>query len=152
MTEAIRTLRNRFLCSWRRFLFNLLDDHGVGHPIVMFLQLVMLGIGIMFLIEAKTTGEAFNEGTCGALCLSAKAEFWAILMIVHSLLVLKGLIRPRVWQNVAIGACISALHFSVIAYSAMFTGGQFVIGAWAMVFFVPVSLTIAASAVYRGRN
>ncbi len=113
-------------------------------------QVVMFTIGFAFWVEASLSGQAFSESTWGSFCLNFRAEVWAGLMMGQSALMYNGLINPVKRKMVAVGAAIAVWHFCVVGYSATFTGGEFVVGIYAFLFFVPWHALILAAAMHHG--
>ena len=62
-------------------------------------------------------------------------------------MIITGLLRPVTAMRVAIGAAVQAVQFAALAYSASFTGGQFVIGVYPSVLFVPFHLILMVEAL-----
>ena len=111
-----------------------LDRH---RPMLMVFEVVLFAIGALFWIQANLQDQAFNADTFGHFALKFKAEMWAGLMMAGSAIAFIGLVKPVRRNMVAIGAAINALQYFGLAYSSIFTGGEFVIGIHLVMLFVP---------------
>lgn len=151
MTAAVHIINSlyRRLADWAHWFFYaaLEDAARVG---MMAIQVSIASVGAMFWVAARHQIEAFSEDTWGSFCLRFPAETWAMMMMAQSALIWAGLKDPLKWRWIAVGATMGVIHFSAIAYSAVYTGGEFVIGVWAIALFIPMHMVLAMAAVYRG--
>ncbi len=147
ITETLKATPHWFRRLVVGFLAGAMERY---RPLFIASQVIMFAIGFAFWVEASLAGQAFSEDTWGAFCLHFKAEVWAGLMMTQSALMYTGMIKPIKRRMVAVGSAIAVWHFCVVAYSAIATGGEFVIGIYAILFFVPWHALIFASAVHHG--
>lgn len=115
-------------------------DRWLASPVLMAFLLSSTLIGALFWVQAALQAEAFNVDTFGRFALRFPAEAWACSMMLGSLLAFAGLAHPtRQWLVLA-GAVINAAQFSGLGYSAIWTGGEIVVGLYASLMFAPASL------------
>lgn len=123
-----------------------LDRH---RPILIAAEVAFLTIGAVFWTLAKLQDEAFSVGTYGRFALVFPAEFWAGIMMAASMIAIIGLKKPVRRDMVLLGSLLNALQFLGLAYSAIMTGGEPVIGLFASVMFVPLHVWMAWEAWQR---
>lgn len=128
---------------------NSMDRH---RPAFLAAEVALLVIGVWFWIDASHQSFAFNAAVFGEFAYHYPAKMWAGLMIALSAITINGLRRPITNWMVAFGAIAQCLHFVLLSYSAVFTGGAFVIGLFASVFFLPLHLWIFFEAAIRDRR
>lgn len=128
---------------------NSLDRH---RPAFMAAEWSLLMVGFLFWIDASGSSMGFAKEVFGQLAYSLPAKFWALVMMVCSAITIMGLRRPITHWMVLVGAFCHCIHFLLLSYSAAFTGGAFVIGLFASVFFLPLHMWILFEAVMRGRS
>jgi hypothetical protein len=107
-------------------------------PLLIAFNLAMLLIGSLFMADALTGSRGFNPDTWGQFAYSYPARMWAGIMICGSLMCVIGLVRPVQRWMVLVGAVVQFTQFAAIAYSAIFTGGEFVVGIYASILFMPL--------------
>ena len=83
---------------------------------------------------ARLNGEGLRAETWGELATQFPLEFWALAMIGGSFLTLLGLIHPPNVRLTQIGVMVQVAHISLLGSSALMTGGDPVVGAFATVF------------------
>ncbi len=116
-------------------------------PFLIFFLLTSTGIGALFWVQAALQDQAFSAQTFGRFALQFPAEFWAGAMMAGSLVTFGGLMHPPRRWAMLLGAAINATQFAGLAYSAIFTGGEVVVGLYAGLMFTPASvITLWAAA------
>jgi hypothetical protein len=123
-----------FASFFRRYS---LDRH---RPVLMVFEIMLFVIGVLFWVQAGLQAEAFNHETFGRFALMFPAELWAGAMMAGSAIAYIGLVKPIRRNMVAVGAAINAIQYSGLAYSSIFTGGEFVIGIHLIMLFVPAHI------------
>jgi len=83
---------------------------------------------------ARLSGDGLRPETWGALATQFPLEAWALAMIGGSLLTLLGLLHPPNVRFTQIGVMIQVGHISLLGSSALMTGGDPVVGAFALIF------------------
>jgi len=116
-------------------------------PLLMGFQILLFIAGSLFWWEAKTSNEAFNVTLYGSFALQYPAELWAGAMMGFSTLAWIGLIKPIHKKMVAIGAIGNAIQFMLLSYSAVFTGGEFIVGVFASLLFLTPHVWLSIEAV-----
>lgn len=116
-------------------------------PLWMHFEFGLLTIGILFWVSIGMGVSAFSPETWGTWACAYPARLWAAIMVISSAMIFTGLMRPITARRVAIGAIIQTLQFMALAYSATFTGGQFVIGVYSSVLFAPLHIVLAVEAL-----
>lgn len=107
----------------------------------------LLAIAILFWVSVGMGVSAFSPDTWGAWACEYPARAWAATMGASAALTITGLMRPITSGRVAFGAFVQAVQFMALAYSATFTGGQFVIGVYSSVLFAPLHLVLMVQAL-----
>jgi hypothetical protein len=107
-------------------------------PLLIAFNLAMLLIGSLFMADALTGSRGFSPDTWGQFAYTYPARMWAGIMICGSLMCVIGLVRPVQRWMVLVGALVQFTQFAAIAYSAIFTGGEFVVGIYASIMFMPL--------------
>ena len=116
-------------------------------PAWMLIELAILLIGVFTWIADGFGVDSFSPATWGEFAVQYDVRVWAAIQIGAATLIISGLMRPVTRRRVAFGASVQAIQFGAIAYSAMFTGGQFVIGVWPTLFIVPFHCVLFWEAV-----
>lgn len=83
---------------------------------------------------ARLKGGGLRAETWGELATQFPLEGWALAMIGGSFLTLLGMIHPPNVRLTQIGVFIQVGHISLLGSSALMTGGDPVVGAFAIVF------------------
>lgn len=116
-------------------------------PMWMGVESALLVVGLLFWVSTGFGVDSFSPETWGAWACQWPAVWWAAVQSVSSAMIITGLLRPVTARRVALGAFIQAMQFAALAYSATFTGGQFVIGVYPSVLFVPFHLILMVEAM-----
>jgi hypothetical protein len=106
----------------------------------------LLAIAALFWISIGFGVSAFSPETWGEWACQFPARAWAAIMALSAAMVVTGLMRPITSRRVAWGSLLQAAQFLALAYSATFTGGQFVIGVYSSVLFAPLHILLAVQA------
>ena len=114
---------------------DLIERYG---PLLIAFNLAMLLIGCLFMADALTGSRGFNPDTWGQFAYAYPARMWAGIMICGSLMCMIGLVRPVQRWMVLVGAGVQFAQFAAISYSAIFTDGEFVVGIYASILFMPL--------------
>lgn len=109
----------------------------------------MFIIGALFWADTATGSVAFAAEVFGDFAYSLPARLWAFAMMGPSAMLIVGLMKPIKNWMVWGGAFLHCVHFVLLSYSAVFTGGSFVIGLFASLYFLPLHLWIFLEAVGR---
>jgi len=121
-------------------------DH-LSQFILPWTQVSMFIIGAVFWAMATTQDAPFDAKTFGEFALQYPAEAWAMAMMGPAAMVWVGLRNPVKHWMVAIGAGLQFLNFCALGYSFLWTGGQPVMGLFAIIFFAPLHAYIFGAAV-----
>lgn len=125
---------------------NTIDRH---RPVFLAIQWALFLIGAIFWIDASYQSQGFNLVVFGAFAYAIPAKVWAAMCMGSSALCILGLIKPvRRWM-VCAGSGFHCLQFVLISYSAVFTGGAYVIGLYASVLLLPLHLWLFFEAAFR---
>lgn len=119
----------------------------LDQPALSFVQICVFAVGSLFWLEAYHRPDAFDTAVFGEFAVRFPAEMWAGAMMGAAAIVWIGLQDPVKRWMVAIGATVQAIQFSLLAYSAIATGGEDIIGYWASVLFAPLYARIALEAM-----
>jgi hypothetical protein len=123
---------------------------GIDHLsqfILPWTQVAMFIIGAVFWAMATIQAAPFDAETFGDFALQYPAEAWAMAMMGPAAMVWVGLRNPVKHWMVAIGAGMQFLNFCALSYSFLWTGGQPVMGLFAIIFFAPLHAYIFGAAV-----
>lgn len=123
---------------------NALDRH---RPVFLVMQGLLFFIACIFWVDARTIGVGFDAETWGHFAYSIPAEFWSFCLMATSSLTMIGLVKPVKRWMVAVGCVFHCVQFIVLSYSAVFTGGVFVVGLYASCFFFPLHAWMLVEAV-----
>jgi hypothetical protein len=118
----------------------------LSQPVLAHFQWGLMLVGALFWAQASMTHEAFDAALYGEFALVFRAEAWAMAMMAPSAMILIGLRQPVKRWMVAIGAALQALQFSALGYSALWTGGEPIIGIFCLVLFLPLFVRMAVEA------
>ena len=149
------------LSYWRKLGLGILD--GVDfmasgealetlRPAWIAFEGALLVVGLIFWVALMFGVSAFDPDTWGAWACQFPALMWAGIQITASVMIIYGLMRPITYQVAAAGALIHALQYEVLAMSAIFSGGQVVIGIYPSVLFAPAHIVLAVEAWRYGRK
>jgi len=116
-------------------------------PMWMGIETALLSVGLLFWISTGFGVDSFSPETWGEWACQWPAVWWAAVQSVSAAMIITGLLRPVTARRVALGAAMQAIQFAALAYSATFTGGQFVIGVYPSVLFVPFHLVLMVEAL-----
>lgn len=119
----------------------------LSHPVLSLMQLCLVVVGSLFWINAHIRPEAFSVDLYGEFALRFQAEMWAALMMGPAAMCWVGLRHPVKRWMVVIGASIQAAQFLALAYSAIATGGEDIIGYFCSTFFAPIYAWLAVEAL-----
>jgi len=111
-------------------------------PLLILMNLSLFAIAVSFWADANSGAAGFQEATWGAFAYSFPAKAWAAIMLAGSALVAGGLMRPPNSWIVAVGCLLQLVEFGGIAYSAIMTNGEMVVGIFAAIFFVPIYIWV----------
>lgn len=131
--------------DWRE----LLNDNALDRfrPMWLGIESALLLVGLLFWISTGFGVDSFSPETWGEWACQWPAVWWAAVQSVSAAMIITGLLRPVTARRVALGAVIQAVQFAALAYSATFTGGQFVIGVYPSVLFVPFHIVLMVEAL-----
>lgn len=115
------------------------------------IQVGLVVIGALFWVQALHSNDAFSADLYGDFALIFPAEFWAVSMAGPAAMIWVGLQNPIHRGMVAIGSFLQTLQFLALAYSAIATNGELVIGLFCSVIFAPLHLRICAEAIINAR-
>lgn len=115
-------------------------------PMWIGIEGALLAVGLLFWLSTAFNVDSFSPETWGTWACQFPAKWWAAVQTISSAMIVTGLMKPITWKRVAIGAAIQAAQFAALAMSATFTGGQFVIGVYPSVLFVPFHLVLLVEA------
>jgi hypothetical protein len=110
-------------------------------------QWALIFVGSLFWWLAAWSPSAFDVDLYGRFALTFQAEAWAMAMMAPAALVLIGLQDPVKRWMVGTGAALEAVQFAALGYSAMFTGGEPIIGIFCWVFFARKYVRLLWSAI-----
>lgn len=127
---------------------NALDRH---RPMFLVMQGLLFFISALFWVDARTIGVGFDEATWGSFAYAIPAELWAFVLMATSSLTMIGLVKPVKRWMVAVGCVLHCVQFLVLSYSAVFTGGVFVVGLYASCFFLPLHAWMLVEALDRSQ-
>ena len=121
-------------------------DH-LSQPVLSYAQIAMVIVGAIFWGMAAHQIAPFDVDTFGEFALQFPAEAWAMAMMGPAAIVWVGLRDPVKRWMVAIGAGMQFVNFCALGYSFIFTGGEPVMGLFALIFFAPLHAYIFGAAV-----
>lgn len=116
-------------------------------PMWLGIESALLAVGLLFWISIGFGVDSFSPETWGEWACQWPARWWAAVQAISAAMIVTGLLRPVTARRVAIGAAIQTAQFAALAYSATFTGGQFVIGVYPSILFVPFHLILMVEAL-----
>lgn len=123
------------------------DPSVLTLPLTSFLHLALVGIGMAFWVMAAEQIAPFDADTFGEFALQFPAEAWAMAMMGPAAIVWIGLRDPVKRWMVATGSGMLFVNFCALGYSFIATGGEPVMGAFALIFFAPLHLSVFGAAV-----
>lgn len=123
----------------------------LDQPVLLQLQVALVFVGCLFWVQASIRPEAFSEALYGSFALRFQAEAWAAAMMAPAAMCWVGLRQPIKRWMVAFGATIEAVQFIALAWSAIATGGEPIIGYFCSVIFAPLYAAMAAEAMRDAR-
>lgn len=112
-------------------------DH-LSQPVLGYIQIGIIFIGSCFWVMARLQDDVFDVNMYGEFALRFKAEAWALAMMCPAAMVWVGLRHPVKHWMVAVGAALQMSQFLALGYSAIFTGGEPIIGLFCNGFFAPL--------------
>lgn len=130
-----------------RVLRRVLKLDYLSQPSLEHDQWALIFVGALFWWLASWRPEAFDAHLYGHFALLFQAEAWAMAMMAPAALVLIGLQDPVKRWMVAVGAALQVIQFGALGYSAIFTGGEPIIGVFCWVFFARQYARLMWSAV-----
>lgn len=124
----------------------------LSHPILSLIQISIVTVGGLFWIQAGLRPEAFDAALYGEFALRFRAEVWAALMMGSAAICWVGLRHPVKRWMVAVGGAIQTAQFLALAYSAIVTGGEPIIGYFCSILFAPLYTWITVEALRHGTS
>jgi hypothetical protein len=115
----------------------------LSQPVLGQMQIGFVIIGALFWAQAMGRPEAFDVNMYGRFALMFRAEFWAAAMMAPAAMCWVGLQNPVKRWMVAVGASLQTAQFLALAYSAIVTGGEPIIGYFCSVLFAPLYFRMA---------
>jgi len=121
-----------------------LDRYG---PIYRMIEGCLFAVGILFWLDATNGQPGFSQQVWGDFAYSIPAVYWAAANMGAAAITLIGLINPVHKQKVLFGASLHIAQHAALSFSAVFTGGEYVIGVYASVLLLPLHIAMAAGAL-----
>lgn len=121
-------------------------------PAFMAAQIMLFIVASGFWAFSSLGGDTMHPAIYGTFATSIPAKFWAMIMMAGCAMIINGLVRPINNWMVATGGALLCVNFTALAYSAIFTGGQFVIGIFASVFFLTWHIWLTLEALLHDRK
>jgi hypothetical protein len=118
----------------------------LSQPVLAHIQWQLMLVGALFWIQATLRDGAFSEDMYGRFALMFQAEAWAMAMMAPCAMILIGLRQPVKRWMVFVGSVLQAIQFSALGYSALWTGGEPIIGIFCLVLFLPLYARMAVEA------
>lgn len=119
-------------------------------PMYILFEVLLLTVAALFWLSAWQPGAAFSPETWGAWACQFPALLWAGCMLAGGWITSMGLIHPANRWQIIVGGAIQTAVFTALSLSATLTGGQDVVGAVALIMFVPFHLLVITGAVRHG--
>lgn len=119
----------------------------LSQPVLGHIQLGLFTVGALFWVQASLQDEAFSEAIYGSFALTFPAEAWAAAMMAPAAMVWIGLRHPVKRWMVAVGSLMQTIQFIALGYSALYTGGEPIIGIFCIVLFAPLYSRILGEAL-----
>jgi len=119
----------------------------LDQPVLTGIECGLFVIGVLFWIEARLVDEAFNAAIYGGFALRFPAEMWAGAMMGGAAMTIVGLRDPVKRWMVAVGGGVQTAMFLGLAYSAISTNGELIIGAFCSVLFAPLHIVMVWEAL-----
>lgn len=124
-----------------------LRQDALSQPLIHYAQILLVLIGGVFWFMAHKQVQAFSVELYGQFALRFKAETWAMAMMGPAAIVWIGLRDPIKRWMVIVGSSLQVVQFCTLGYSAWFTGGEPIIGVYAVVFFASFYAYILGAAL-----
>ena len=124
-----------------------LGQSYLSQPVLSHIQIGLIFVGSVFWAMAWNRAEAFSTDLYGAFALMFRAEAWALAMMCPAAMVWIGLRHPTKHWMVAIGSALQMTQFTALGYSAIYTGGEPIIGVFSTGFFAPLFAYIMVEAI-----
>ena len=124
---------------------NTIDRH---RPVFLAMQWGLFLIGAIFWIDASFNSQGFNLAVFGSFAYAIPAKVWATAAMACSGVSIIGLLKPVKRWMVCVGAGGHCVQFMLISYSAVFTGGAYVIGLYASILLLPLHLWLLFEAAF----
>lgn len=125
---------------------NTIDRH---RPVLLAFQWGLFLIGAIFWVDASMNSQGFNLAVFGSFAYAIPAKIWAAAAMGCSAFSIIGLMKPVKRWMVCLGAGGHCAQFMLISYSAVFTGGAYVIGLYASILLLPLHLWLLFEAALR---
>lgn len=122
----------------------------LDQPLASQIQVALVVVGGLFWMQAVTHPEAFDVTMYGRFALMFPAEAWALAMMCPAAMVWVGLRNPVKHWMIAVGAGLQTLQFLALAFSAISTGGEPIIGYFCSILFAPMYFRTFWEAVRNG--
>lgn len=120
-------------------------------PVFMVVQVMLCIISLAFYYSTFFPQPLMRAETWGTLAYELPARWWAAYGVVAAALTWAGLRIPvRNWMVTA-GAVMQCAQYVVLSWSAVFTGGEPVVGIYVYLFFLPLHLWILIE-TWHGRS
>lgn len=119
----------------------------LSQPVLGHIQLGLFTVGALFWAQAVMQDKAFSANLYGRFALLFPAEMWAVAMMAPAAMVWIGLRHPVKRWMVAVGSAIQIVQFIALGYSAIYTGGEPIIGIFCVVLFAPLYSRILGEAL-----
>ena len=119
----------------------------LSQPVLGHIQLGLFTVGALFWVQATIQEKAFSQALYGSFALMFPAESWAVAMMAPAAMVWIGLRHPVKRWMVAAGSLMQIVQFVALGYSALYTGGEPIIGIFCIVLFAPLYSRILGEAL-----
>ena len=107
-------------------------------------------IGAAFWFDSMMGGRSFTPQLWGTLAYAIPAKALAAWTLASASITLVGLIKPIKRMHVVIGSIMHMMQFTLLAYSASVSGGEFVVTLYACFIFIPMHGWLLLEAILRG--
>lgn len=122
------------------------QDH-LAQPVLGYIQIGLIFVGSIFWAMAWNREAAFSAELYGHFALGFRAEAWALAMMCPAAMIWVGLRHPVKRWMVAVGSALQVMQFTALGYSAIYTGGEPIIGVFSNGFFAPLFAYMLMEAV-----
>lgn len=116
---------------------------------ILLFQCGTLAMGLWFMQEALFGGIPMPPETHGKAVYIMPAELWSSMVIGHSVLVIYGVLRDRLWA-VGLGGVVSCITYNAFFILAGDADFGFLLATGAALVFAPMSAAIAIGAAFDG--